>query len=111
MIFLFENGPAVSVIDYLLALFDTTSRAMGGKLNCAGAHSGIAGLWLGRGTIIGERGHREAAYQGCFGLDGYRWAPYLAVFYSDRKFTAIPCRYRWSWRIRRIAFPFFGFVH
>ena len=40
MIFLFENGPAVSVIDYLLALFDTTSRAMGGKLNCAGAHSG-----------------------------------------------------------------------
>ena len=23
-------------------------------------------------------------------MDGYRWAPYLAVFYSDRKFTAIP---------------------
>ena len=32
MIFLFENGPAVSAINRLLALFDTTSRALGGSL-------------------------------------------------------------------------------
>jgi hypothetical protein len=40
-------------------------------------------------------------------MDGYRWAPYLAVFYG-RKENSLQflCRYRWSWRILRIAFRF-----
>ena len=39
-------------------------------------------LWLGRGTIVDGCGHGEAACQSRFGMDGNRFAPYLAVFYE-----------------------------
>ena len=66
------------------------------KLNCAGAHTGnltpprispscphCLNLWLGRGTIIGGRGRCKAGCHTCFWMDGNRWAPCLAVFYTD----------------------------
>ena len=59
-----------------------------------------SGLWLGRGTIVGRRGHCETACQSCFWMDGNRWAPYLAVVFDAGNL------HRWSWRIFRIAFPF-----
>ena len=97
------SGPAVSDIYLLLALFDTTSRAVGGKTeprlaprsgnltpprispSCPHCVISKMRLWLGRGTIVGERGHCKTACQCCFWMDGNRWAPYLAVFYSRKK--------------------------
>ena len=73
------------------------------KLNCAGAHTGnltpprispscphCLSLWLGRGTIIGERGRCETGCHTCFWMDGNRWAPCLAVFYADTVCTGGP---------------------
>lgn len=112
--FSIETVPAVSEIWFCLALFDTTSRAVGGRTEPRLApRSGnltpprispscphCLWLWLGRGTIVGGQGHCKTACQGCFCLDGDRWAPSLAVFDAD----SYP--HRWSWRIRLIAFPF-----
>lgn len=70
-----------------LALLDTTSRAMGGNLPCAGAHHGnltpprISPSCFRRSTIIGWRDHGGAACQSCLGLSGYRSAPYMAVLW------------------------------
>ncbi len=91
-----RSGPAVFVMYLLMALFDTTSRALGGRTEPRLApRSGdltpprispscphCLRLWLGRGTIVGGRGHCETACQGCFWMDGDRWAPCLAVFDS-----------------------------
>ena len=50
-------------------------------------------LWLGRGTIVGGSGHGETACQCCFGIDGNRSPPSLAVFdagYLHRRVLAHP---------------------
>ena len=87
----------------LLPVFDTTPPGLGGKTeprlaprsgnltpprispSCPHCVISKMRLWLGRGTIVGERGHCETACQCCFWMDGNRWAPYLAVFYSRKK--------------------------
>ena len=49
-------------------------------------------LWLGRGTIVGGQGHCKTACQGCFRLDGDRWAPYLAVFDAGKPAQVVLAR-------------------
>ena len=96
-----------------LALFDTTSQALGGRTELRWApHSGnltpprispscphCLRLWLGRGTIIGGQGHCETACQCCFGMDGYRSLPCWPSLMQPLGCTG------GSWRILRIAFP------
>ncbi len=91
-------APLFLTFVYCVALFDTTSRALGERTElCWRTHREFLtspprispscphclSLWLGRGTIIGERGHCETGCHTCFWMDGNRWAPCLAVFYTD----------------------------
>ena len=100
--------------DSFLALFDTTSRAVGGKLDCDWHRTlGISPLRgslraapiyiRDGGTIIGEQGHGEHNLPKLL-LDG--WVPLSTLV------GRLLCRYlhRWSWRILRIAFPYCGLV-
>ena len=79
-----------------MALFDTTSRAVGGSLELCWRTSRefhpseyLSELPPLFETVAGQEyhyvltaGHCETACQSCFWMDGNRWAPYLAVFYS-----------------------------
>jgi len=80
------------IISYLLAWAAEIALAhatgispLRGSLRAAqtlltGCHPYSTRLSLDRSTIIGGQGRCETACHNCFGLNGNRWAPYLAVF-------------------------------
>jgi hypothetical protein len=77
-----------------------------------------------RGAVTGQKDHyrltgslRNSLPSAVFRTDGYRSAPYLAVFYKRNgkkertnsvDFVFLPLFYRWSRRILRRRFPFWG---